>query len=337
MDAIEFLLDMKTADRIRIEELISYLDVLIPVFVNQEGSTQKRRGERAIRYYISQGLVDKPSSHEGRWANFSYRHVLQILVVKSLQAQNLSLTEISERIAGLADEELEEILFARTKRGTESSQLSPAASPSRASGDVWRRFRIHDKIELHVQGEPIFLPDNLDLKATIDAVVNILTGDSLSNYINSDTWNRELELVLDPRSLGYDSPATSLTNLDEAVIALVTEGGLVPVGNPDGLESIRSTRFLKYSLDGINDLQARAFESIDRGWDNTYVNGDPDRLLPVDVMRELEAQGVFSRLHEYFFTTTGVAMSIDVARRVGSDIARELKDQGVSGVILTST
>jgi hypothetical protein len=35
---------------------------------------------------------------------------------------------------------------------------------------------------------------------------------------------------------------------------LVTEGGLVPRGNPDRLEWVRATRWLAYSLAGVDDL-----------------------------------------------------------------------------------
>jgi glycine reductase complex component B subunit gamma len=133
------------------------------------------------------------------------------------------------------------------------------------------------------------------------------------------------------------SPAHPLRDRTEAVVALVTEGGLVPLGNPDNLEPARANRFLRYSIDNIEDLKSGAFESIDRGWDRKHVNDDPDRLLPLDVMRDLEKEHAFSKLHPYYYTTTGAGTSAEVARKIGKELAVELKAQGVSAVLLTST
>ena len=79
------------------------------------------------------------------------------------------------------------------------------------------------------------------------------------------------------------------------------------------------------------------FESVDRGWNNAHVNNDPDRLLPLDIMRELEKEKVYSKLYPYYYTTTGAGTSIDTAKKMGKRIARELKAQGISGVLFTST
>ena len=54
-------------------------------------------------------------------------------------------------------------------------------------------------------------------------------------------------------------------------------------------------------------------------------------------MRELEKQKVIGKLHNYFYSTTGVATKIENAKRMGQAIARELREDGVSAVILTST
>jgi glycine reductase len=132
-------------------------------------------------------------------------------------------------------------------------------------------------------------------------------------------------------------PAPPIDDLSKATIALVTEGGLIPKGNPDHIESHRATRYGRYNLEGISRLDKEGFESIHRGYDTTFVNDDPNRLLPVDVMREMEQEGIIGRLYPYFFTTTGVATFVEKSRKIGEGIAQELKESGVAGVILTST
>lgn len=132
-------------------------------------------------------------------------------------------------------------------------------------------------------------------------------------------------------------PAPPIEDLSRATIALVTEGGLIPKGNPDHIESHRATKYGKYSLEGLNRLAPEDYESIHRGYDTNIVNEDPDRLVPVDVMREVEQEGIIGKLYPYFFTTTGVATFVENSRKIGKAIARELKEAGVTGVILTST
>jgi glycine reductase len=67
------------------------------------------------------------------------------------------------------------------------------------------------------------------------------------------------------------------------------------------------------------------------------VEQDPDRLVPVDVMRALEKAGVVGKLHEQFVSTSGLANPLANSRRLGREIAQKLKQEGVDAVILTST
>jgi glycine reductase len=59
--------------------------------------------------------------------------------------------------------------------------------------------------------------------------------------------------------------------------------------------------------------------------------------VPVDAVRQLEKEGAVGKLHDRFYSTTGVASIVEMVRKVGRAIAEELKAEGVSGVILTST
>jgi glycine reductase len=54
-------------------------------------------------------------------------------------------------------------------------------------------------------------------------------------------------------------------------------------------------------------------------------------------MVEMEKEGVIARTFEYFYTTTGVATPLDDSRKLGENMASELKSQGISAVILTCT
>lgn len=132
-------------------------------------------------------------------------------------------------------------------------------------------------------------------------------------------------------------PARAIGQLQTATIALVTDGGLVPKGNPDNIEARTATRFGKYSFDGRERLLEGDYEVSHVGYDPLFVVRDPNRLVPVDVMRKFEKEGRIGKLHEAFFSTTGVANIVDTMEKMGKQMADELKANGISGVILTST
>ena len=132
-------------------------------------------------------------------------------------------------------------------------------------------------------------------------------------------------------------PAIPVEDLRSATIALVTDGGLVPRGNPDRIEVERATRHGRYSIEGKQRLDPKEYGVSHAGYTNVFVEQDPHRLLPLDVMRELEAEGVIGKLYDAFFSTSGCASIIENVKRMGRTIAAELNGQGVRGVILTST
>lgn len=138
-------------------------------------------------------------------------------------------------------------------------------------------------------------------------------------------------------SLDVVPVAPPLFSLEGATIAIVTEGALVPLGNPDGIESARATRFASYSVRELEDLGPKKFHSIHRGFDTTLINEDPNRLVPTDVLRELEQGGAFRKLHDQFYVTAGVATTMENARKIGQGMASRLKEAGVTAAILTST
>ncbi|MGW4945977.1 MerR family transcriptional regulator [Actinoplanes sp. NPDC004185] len=61
---------------------------------------------RAIRWYTTTGLVDRPAGMRGRTALYGPRHLLQLVAVKRRQAQGHSLAAIQAELAGASDAEL---------------------------------------------------------------------------------------------------------------------------------------------------------------------------------------------------------------------------------------
>jgi glycine reductase len=132
-------------------------------------------------------------------------------------------------------------------------------------------------------------------------------------------------------------PNPAIADLSKARIALVTSGGIVPKGNPDHIESSSASKFGKYDIAGIGDLTSATHETAHGGYDPTYANSDADRVLPVDALRQLETEGKIGALHRYYYATVGNGTAVASAKRYAAEIAKELKNDGVDAVILTST
>lgn len=133
------------------------------------------------------------------------------------------------------------------------------------------------------------------------------------------------------------APNQPVLDLTKAKIALVTSGGIVPKHNPDRIESSSASKYGKYDIEGVMDLTEATYETAHGGYDPVYANLDADRVLPVDVLRDMEQEGVIGKLHRYFYTTVGNGTSVANSKKYAAEIAAELVKDGVQAVILTST
>ena len=133
------------------------------------------------------------------------------------------------------------------------------------------------------------------------------------------------------------APQPAIKDLSKATIALCTSGGIVPKGNPDHIESSNATRYGEYDITGVNDLTEETYETAHGGYDPVYANEDADRVLPVDVMREFEREGVIGKLHNKFYTTVGNGTAVLSSKAFAEEYAQKLIADGVDAVIMTST
>jgi glycine reductase len=131
-------------------------------------------------------------------------------------------------------------------------------------------------------------------------------------------------------------PAAAIKDLSKATIALVTSGGMVPHGNPDRIQSASAQKWGKYDVSGREALTGE-YCTIHGGFDPVYANEIPDRIAPLDMLKEFQKEGVIGNVFEYFYTTTGTGTSVGNSIKFGTEIGKELKEAGVDGVILTST
>ncbi len=133
------------------------------------------------------------------------------------------------------------------------------------------------------------------------------------------------------------APAEPIKDMKNTTIALVTSGGIVPKGNPDHIEASSATKYGTYSIAGVESAEEVAYATAHGGYDPTYANHEPNRVLPIDELREMERAGEFKKLYDWFFTTVGNGTPVAAAKKFGTEIGARLKKDGVDAVILTST
>ena len=168
---------------------------------------------RTVRLYATEGLIDRPGK-DGRRAVYGQRHLLQLLLVRSLARRGLSLSAIAPLVAG-DDEALQEQLsqlddgLEPSAPATESNdaldylqsiQSSPAepspsllpllgaplssrspslrasrmAGRSNASSSRWHRFQLAPGVELHLSESASIPPTRARREAWLQRLIDRL-------------------------------------------------------------------------------------------------------------------------------------------------------------------
>lgn len=145
----------------------------------------------------------------------------------------------------------------------------------------------------------------------------------------------QTELIIPEKEMVPIAPA--IQDMSKAVIALLTTGGIVPVDNPDRIQSASATRWGRYDITGMDHLEAGVYKTIHAGFDPAAANATPDVIVPIDAMRAYEKEGRYGRLHNYFYSTVGTGTTEAEARRMAQEIIPHLVADGVTALIMGST
>ena len=95
---------------------------------------------RAIRYYTTIGLVDRPAAMRGRTALYIRRHLLQLVAIKRFQAAGMTLAQVQVRLAGATDAQLERearVPASLPEAAAARTQAAPSAPAARPA--FWKR------------------------------------------------------------------------------------------------------------------------------------------------------------------------------------------------------
>ncbi len=166
-------------EHLTLRELVDVTsDLLGSMRVEQrDGRATARPDARAVRYYISLGLVDRPLGYRGTSALYGERHVLQLLATKVLQSRGHALPAIQQQLVNRDDRALAALL---------PPVLPPPASPVAATSVPPTGSSILVSIPVRpgvtVQVDPSVLADTRGLQRLAEDVARAVraAADSLS-------------------------------------------------------------------------------------------------------------------------------------------------------------
>ncbi len=191
-----------------------------------------------------------------------------------------------------------------------------------------------------VAGEPIGTPREegyLTRGLIRDRFVDRSSAERLVDMVLAKVHGQPFDTEMPITSFEPVAKPRGVDDLSKAKVMLITDGGLVPKGNPDNIEGMAATRWGAYDISQADDLAGKDYEISHGGYDPRFVQADPDRLVPLDALRQLEKEGAVGKVHDEFLSTSGLSNPLSNTRRLGREMAEKVKQEGIDAVILTST
>lgn len=165
--------------------------ILAEIGPSQEKATVTQLpDERTVRFYLAEGLLSPAEEKQGTASVFNYKHLLQLLAIKKLQAEDLPIRKIKQLLDGLEEADLKRLLQVESKQAqkneatkfleslltTGKPENKPSAGPLRQRSspsfsakapavtnvgssispmpeepDAWVRIEVEQGVELHLR------------------------------------------------------------------------------------------------------------------------------------------------------------------------------------------
>ena len=134
-------------------------------------------------------------------------------------------------------------------------------------------------------------------------------------------------------------PPPAVKDMKTCEIAIVSDSGLCPGGNPNGLSGRGNKVWCTYEVADLFPEKGPfpEYYVAHTGYYPRDVLENTNRILPYDILRELEHQGVIGKVHHSYFCTSGNITPTMVCHDMGEEMAQEIKKRQIGAVILTST
>ena len=216
--------------------------------------------ERLVRYYVAEGLVDRPK-RIGRDAEYGYLHLLQFLAGRFLVEAGFPMQKVAPYLVSLAVAQLEALVMNKTKPNMAELLVASFASPQ-----VGKRTKAKDEGWL-----------------ILNKVVSASTGAAAVN---------QLRVAAKPsasKSTLYDTLSADLNAFESHMQASISES-----------ENIDALERLDRLSDQMNDLSESNRQGLGDLLDRAIVASERERMIFADhfermrlVMQEERAQWHF--------------------------------------------
>jgi DNA-binding transcriptional MerR regulator len=202
----DFLKNLQSKKYVGVAEFSAQVAIILEKSntYQEKGTVTELPDERTIRFYITENLIPPSTEKKGTASVFGYEHLLALLAIKKLQAQNLPIKKIREILVGKTISELEKLLgidapktsakneaqqYLETllyKQGSETNEPQPPlfarASPSNSSdqesnprtAQSWKRFEIARGLELHIEKKFKVPSDSKERRTLIKVIEEII-------------------------------------------------------------------------------------------------------------------------------------------------------------------
>lgn len=167
-----------------------------------------------------------------------------------------------------------------------------------------------------------------DKKLAADRAVEMIINKLQGKEVNTEMKVPKIDRV---------SIAQAISDMKKAKLALVTTGGIVPVENPDRIQSASATRWGRYNISNLIRLESGVYKTIHAGFDPAVADANPNVITPIDALKKLEKEGEIGNLHEYFYTTVGTGTTQGEASKMAKEMIPYLQEANVDAIILVST
>lgn len=176
-----------------LEEFVSVVNSHLPEILPEEKTNSRVKGEitaRLVRHYTTINILEEPMK-VGREARYTYRHLLQVLLLRRVLAEGHSVGSIDQLIASSSNAELEAMLqggvqltaapdnvaLAHLQRLQQRQELTAGSIAEMAMGAAqqanaqrlpyqWIRLNIMPGLEVHVR-EDFRYPNHLQAQAAL--------------------------------------------------------------------------------------------------------------------------------------------------------------------------
>ncbi len=196
----ESLKELRQRQYVGVTELAAAAARLIDVYVpaQERGTVSEVPDERMVRYYLTEGLLSQAAGRQGTASVYGWLHLLQLVMIKRLQADHLPIRKIRELLDGRREKELEAWLGVEEKRASgrlrndaldylesllpppvrgepgkaKHSQVVFAAAQS--PGPTWTRLEVEPGLEIHLRSD-YRLPDETSARQSLARrIINLI-------------------------------------------------------------------------------------------------------------------------------------------------------------------